>query len=516
MITIKVIDKYIRPIILGSAFGLSILIFLFFKIKLDSGGSFYTSVTDAYGITSALTLYTALLISPLTFTFSKLPYRAIILRSRRAVGVVSFYFGFLHGSISFFLLLGGVDGLGFLSTRYIYAFLISFIALIILAFLAFTSLDCAQKKMGKWWIYIHRFIYLAGILIFFHIIMLGTGYADIKSLKGIVFLTLSSILILLEGLRLNNYISKKFKFKNNLSYGIIGYIIIFSVILTLVFSPTGLTQNLQVHDHDSTTSGITGSSAHGNNIEHTSPRYNVLLNQTDSIIPGKNTELDFTIRDAQNGNQVVTFQQILGQQSHLMIVDNELKYFTHIHPIFDGGKFTIDTIFPENRLYRIYFDFQPSGENEQQFAFVVKSDNFEPKIFSEIKDSDKLKIIGDDISKYSIEINDVNFKWADLLNGFQKITFNIKDANGNIVKNLQPYLNAYGHVFIVNTQDYSAIHVHADRQIAYNDPTVEAQNLSFLPINLYNETNTSGIYKLFAEFKLNDKIYLVQYIISIK
>lgn len=76
------------------------------------------------------------------------------------------------------------------------------IALIILILLAATSFRTLRQTLGKAWVWLHRLVYAAGILIMIHILMAVKG--DLSSLQGAYTAPLiaSAILILLLLLRI--------------------------------------------------------------------------------------------------------------------------------------------------------------------------------------------------------------------------------------------------------------------------------------------------------------------------
>ncbi|MBG0786078.1 MAG: sulfoxide reductase heme-binding subunit YedZ [Anaerolineaceae bacterium] len=80
--------------------------------------------------------------------------------------------------------------------------LIGAFALLILIILAVTSLRFLQRKMGKSWVWLHRLVYLAGMLVVAHYLLLIKG--DLLSLQGnyTAPLIAGGVLILLLVMRL--------------------------------------------------------------------------------------------------------------------------------------------------------------------------------------------------------------------------------------------------------------------------------------------------------------------------
>ena len=113
------------------------------QVTIPPGPLFVITVTKLYGLTAVAYLYVALLIGPLLYVWRGMPYRGPVHKSRRAIGVSSFFLAVLHSVFAFFGQLGGFRGLLFLDTRYFLAITLSFLALIILSLLAATSFNKA-------------------------------------------------------------------------------------------------------------------------------------------------------------------------------------------------------------------------------------------------------------------------------------------------------------------------------------------------------------------------------------
>jgi sulfoxide reductase heme-binding subunit YedZ len=125
-----------------------------------------------------------------------------VLKIRRTLGLYAFLYAALH-----FLLFVGIDyqfNLNLLSEVIFekpYA-LVGLAAFTILLVLAVTSYKYWMKKLGKWWKNLHRFVYLAGVLVVIHYFWVAKG--DLLRLSGDIQkpLIYAVILVVLLGLRL--------------------------------------------------------------------------------------------------------------------------------------------------------------------------------------------------------------------------------------------------------------------------------------------------------------------------
>ncbi|HLY16895.1 MAG TPA: heavy metal-binding domain-containing protein [Bryobacteraceae bacterium] len=75
--------------------------------------------------------------------------------------------------------------------------------------------------------------------------------------------------------------------------------------------------------------------------------------------------LDFRVADPQTGAPVTRFEIVHEKLFHLFIVSQDLEYFAHLHPDFDGAAFRLQTSLPKPGTYRLLADFFPTGGTPQ-------------------------------------------------------------------------------------------------------------------------------------------------------
>lgn len=169
-----------------------------------------------YALVAITYLYIAILATPLTKLFPKLPFKAKYLKARRAIGVSAFFFALVHATLAFFIHIGGIEG--FLSTPITFQIPVLFgtTALFILFLMASTSFDWAIEKLTfERWKNLHRFVYLAGILILFHSLILGTDLQNRLSPISLIMLVAVGFLLTLESIRIFKFLKKSFISQNN-------------------------------------------------------------------------------------------------------------------------------------------------------------------------------------------------------------------------------------------------------------------------------------------------------------
>ncbi len=203
--------KNIRFYVLVLSTLLAGLIFLIVELTIPEGSLQLIRLGQIYALTAVAYIYVALMASPLTKTFTFLPYRGEYIKSRRAIGVAGFFFALLHASIAFFYGLGGFAGLQFLAGKYLLAVSLGFISLVILALLTMTSFDYMIDKMGfSKWKFLQRFIYLGGVFILIHALILGSDFQDLSGMIPQIIFVAVGFLLILEANRIDKSLHTKF------------------------------------------------------------------------------------------------------------------------------------------------------------------------------------------------------------------------------------------------------------------------------------------------------------------
>lgn len=491
-------------------------------------------MTQIYALTSLTFLYLALLAGPLTYTFRFLPFRGQYLKARRAIGVSAFFFGLLHGSIAFFGQLGGFPGLLFLSSTYLIAITLSFISLLILSAMALTSFDFIIAKMTfKKWKMLHRLVYIAAIFTLIHALMLGTQFRDLSAtIPQITFIAVFFLLIL-EGLRVDYFVQSKFPTlpKFGLTYVLLS--IFFGAAMYYIFIPPGAIPDFGIHSaHIQLAKDI--QSGNTSNLPANAPkipgldgdrtkRYTVDFDVKESsesavtkagVLPNEEVVLNFAVSDAGSGNRVQLFKKIYSKNIHLIITNSNLTFFDHVHPEQTLDGFVIKYKFPKDDIYHLYADFQPFGGIEQQIANTLKVGNVEkPVLSTDVPDTNLTKTFGD----YEVTLSYPKpLKSAQISVGQQIFTYNIKDAaTKNPTTNLKPYLDAFGHLVMINQETFDYVHVHP-RDLSVPPPDANGGPIvEFMPIGIYGPIKP-GIYKVFGQFNPDDKLFTSDFTVKIE
>lgn len=186
------------------------------------------------------------------------------------------------------------------------------------------------------------------------------------------------------------------------------------------------------------------------------------------------------------GDEPVTrFATAHGKKLHLIVVRRDLAFFQHVHPVMAAdGTWSVDADLAEAGTYRVFADFQPATEDEGltlgQDLFVGGA--YEPQTVPPAATSST-------VSPYQVDLD------GHLVAGkTSRLTLTVT-KDGEAVTDLEPYLEAYGHLVALRDGDLAYLHVHPEG--APGDGRTEPGP----EITFSAEVPSAGTYRLFLDFQ---------------
>lgn len=442
--------KFVHQIVYGVAIAIAVTLYIVVTLAIPSEGVRNIRLAEFYALTGLVFLYLALAVRPLYIAFPGLPLKGVLHEASKTFGVAAFAFGLAHGYIAFFQMLGGFAGLGFLSSKYINAILLSATALVMLGLGALMSVHWVEQKTKSW--VAPLLFHAAGLLAIIHALMLGAHFADLSAFIPQLTLYLLLALLLLDSYWLDRLVAKYMNAENK-----------FGLLFVLLIAIIGGAYAWYAFPRNANTS-VGLHAQHMQNMQNaatqTANRYSLSMFAEPNIVPNRDTKISFKIFNAANGDHISSFTPIHEKLMHVVIVNNALTSYQHIHPELQAdGTFSVVTRFPANDLYRLYATFQPSRETgpEQEFAQTLAVGNFGVISPAQVRDQEDAKFFGDiNVRMVGGTVIDA----AQAASGNAKISFTLSDKNGDPLTNLRPYLGAFGHLVMISSSGYRYIHVH--------------------------------------------------------
>jgi hypothetical protein len=218
------------------------------------------------------------------------------------------------------------------------------------------------------------------------------------------------------------------------------------------------------HNHHSPQSKTTLTST----MVSPSVNYNVNV-QFDPAVPqaSKPTRLSLVVTEQKLGEPIKHFDIIHDKLMHLIIVNREdLSYFAHIHPNPDRetGIFHISHTFAKAGKYKMWIDAKPRGGKQTLTAFVFNVEGQPIHSPTEIAhEQTRVKTVDAEGQSYQVSLNCQPEQLVACMD--VKMTFEIRDANGKPITNLEPLMAAGGHCVIIDADGREFLHVHPAEEI---------------------------------------------------
>jgi hypothetical protein len=201
--------------------------------------------------------------------------------------------------------------------------------------------------------------------------------------------------------------------------------------------------------------------------------------------PDEKVRLKFTIFNPKTGVLVKDFSLLHEKLFHLFVISQDLTQFQHIHPMFNAdGSFSIETTLPQAGRYKIYCDFYPVDGSPQvlqqnistlgykEDLFAAKPKLIPEEMFIKTVASEKIKRENADnlgVVFATLKAKTVNDLKVELkVNALPVIAgkptelkYHLTDAKtGEAIKDLSPYLGAWGHTLILSEDQTDYVHSH--------------------------------------------------------
>ncbi|TDC70168.1 hypothetical protein E1200_06145 [Actinomadura sp. GC306] len=218
-----------------------------------------------------------------------------------------------------------------------------------------------------------------------------------------------------------------------------------------------------------------------------------LVPQRTTLTPGKNTDFRFTINGS-DGKPVTEFKPLHGKRLHLIVARRDLSGFQHLHPTEAGGVWTVPITLPKAGVYRFFTDVQPEGAPRQLTlgTDITAPGELRPAPLPEPEQVAK-------VDGYEVGLS------GGLTPGRSaELTLSVR-KDGRPVTDLEPYLEAYGHLVALRQGDLAYLHVHPEGEPG-DGRTDPGPGITF-----FAEAPSSGTYRLYLDFKHGGKVRTAEF-----
>ncbi len=233
-----------------------------------------------------------------------------------------------------------------------------------------------------------------------------------------------------------------------------------------------------------------------------------------NITANEPVELRFSIFHPKTGEQIKRFNINYDMPFHLFIVSQDLNYYDHSHPTQQkDGSFTIKTSLPKAGHYKLFCEFSPTDGTPQVIQQALTTANYHGGGHHSIETN---LLVDESLSKSVEGVRfDLKLEPAEPISGQPTLLryYLVDEKTGLPVKNLQPYLGAWGHTATISEDGTEFLHSHPTRLI----PTgVDRSKLQSRPgISFHTFFPRPGKYRIWSQFQRENKVITVSFTISV-
>ena len=243
------------------------------------------------------------------------------------------------------------------------------------------------------------------------------------------------------------------------------------------------------------------------------------------------------ILDAKTGAPVKDFETVHDKLMHLIVVKKDLSWFNHLHPKHDGnGVFTVAATLPSGGAYKLYADYTPKGGEQEVAPHELSAEGVSMKGAKLVADKMTGKWLLKNVVSYPEDKPDAKGGAtyqvalmpmpAKLEAGKEAMLhFQIRDAKGKPIKDLQPYLGAMGHCVILSEDTEGYLHSHPMEGGAKHDMSkmgdMKGMNHSAPPksggpdVMFHTTFPKAGIYKAWGQFMHKGKLITAGFVLNV-
>ncbi|MFC0597316.1 hypothetical protein [Streptomyces palmae] len=239
--------------------------------------------------------------------------------------------------------------------------------------------------------------------------------------------------------------------------------------------------------------GHTGDSAEEHppgGLQTTEDGYTLDLH-TPRVEAGDKTVLRFTVRD-QDGRPVTAYRANHGKDLHLILAGRDLAGYRHLHPNRDAdGTWSLPVTLDKAGDYRLFADFTPDAKGAKDLtlgADLAAAGHYTPTALPKSKATTT-------VDGYTVT------RHGQLTPGkTSELTFTVT-KKGRPVTDLQPYLEAYGHLVALRSGDLAYLHVHP------NGAPGDGHTRPGPDISFSATAPSTGNYRLYLDFRADGKVH---------
>jgi hypothetical protein len=229
--------------------------------------------------------------------------------------------------------------------------------------------------------------------------------------------------------------------------------------------------------------------------------------------PGEKVRLNFTVSHPQTGARVRDYVINHEKLFHLFIVSQDMNEYQHIHPELSAdGDFKVETTLPRAGLYKLHSDFFPAGGTLQVLHRELATAGYRAP-----RAPAPAALVADTSFTKTIDGMKINLEWdRELTAGaFIRLKYTLVDARtGEAVKDLEPYLGAWGHTLILDAAQSEYLHSHPTETLPEGVPRAGLRGGPEVEFGaMFPE---AGLYRIWTQFQRDGRVTTVSFTVRVR
>lgn len=234
---------------------------------------------------------------------------------------------------------------------------------------------------------------------------------------------------------------------------------------------------------------------------------------------GEVVRLNFIVTHPETGARVRDYVLNHERLFHLFIVSADMDEYQHLHPqLAPDGSFKVETTLPRAGLYKLHSDFFPVGGTLQVLHGELATAGYHPPRMTTRKTPARAALVADNSFTKTIDGMKINLDWGggELVPGaFVRLKYALTDARtGEPVRDLEPYLGAWGHTLILNADQSDYLHSHPVESLP--EGVAHATLRGGPEVEFGAMFPEAGLYRIWTQFQRGGRVSTVSFTISVR
>ncbi len=227
--------------------------------------------------------------------------------------------------------------------------------------------------------------------------------------------------------------------------------------------------------------------------------------------PGQPFRLRLAVRHPDTGDLVRDFALVHERPYHLFVIGHDLEHYAHLHPEPEpDGAYALDVTLPRAGYYKVFSDFLPAGGTPQVIGRSIATRGFTGDLASTaarlVPDRTLTKTVGGVSLALQLPADGL------MAGRDEKFVYRLTDTStGAPIRDLEPYLAAWGHSLIMSEDTLSVVHAHPIELLPDGATTGGGPTLTFTGL-----LPKAGRYRIWTQVKRRGEVFTVPFTVAVR